>query len=409
MKKTANVNGKSSARANGATGQAQPTVASVTTTQNGRRTWTYPADEVAKLYAPPESLHPADKLRALLRERFANRKSNPEKSFLHTAGAYDALTASMLVRVGFDAIYASGWQLAVAHNMYPDIGIYPSHAMVDLVRELIRGIEGTRDTHFYDTGGQVLNVPPIFADIEAGFGGPTQAFTLTRELIRAGAAGVHLEDQDPAERTCGHIISHHGSKRSKVLVPTHKWIEKLISVKAAAQATGVPVVVIARTDAVDGQAPDGPEGSVQQAVDRALEAASLGVDVIWAEFNDTELDGPRAFAEGVHKHYPDQMLGFNLSPSLLWGKAKQEGSLITNAQLGSLGYALQFSTLLAFRSAGMALEQYFRGFREKGLEALADLQINETTSLKPEPLTRMHQQFAGTNRWLTMEKTAKSR
>ncbi len=382
-------------------------VACQTVSSNGRKSWRYPEEQVRKLYAPPESVPGAGKLRTLLKEHFAQRQSAPEKSYLHTAGAYDALTASILTRLGFEAIYASGWQLAVAHNMYPDIGIYPSHAMVELVRELNRGIEGTRDTHFYDTGGEILNVPPIFADIEAGFGGPTQAFTLTRELIRAGAAGVHLEDQDPAERTCGHIISHHGAKRSKVLVPTHKWIEKLISVKAAAQATNVPIVIIARTDAVDGSVPGGPEGSVEQAIERALEAASLGVDVIWAEFNDTKPDGPQAFAEGVHKYYPEQMLGFNLSPSLHWGQAKKEGALLTNAQLGQMGYALQFSTLLAFRSAGMALEQYFRSFKTQGLEALADLQIAETSAAQAEPLTRMHQKFAGTNRWLTMEKTAK--
>src|SRR5581483_149480 len=131
----------------------------------------------------------------LLKDKFALRRKDPANSFLHTAGAYDAMTASLLTELGFEAIYASGWQLAVAHNMYPDIGIYPSHSMVNLTQELIRGIEGARDRHFYDNNGEVLNTPPIFADIEAGFGGPTQTFTLTRELIRAGAAGVHLEDQ----------------------------------------------------------------------------------------------------------------------------------------------------------------------------------------------------------------------
>ena len=257
----------------------------------GIKTWKYPAAEFAKMYAPHEKVHPSDKLRALLKEKFANRLTNPSKSFLHTAGAYDAMTASMLTDLGFEAIYASGWQLAVAHNMYPDIGIYPSHQMVELARELVRGIEGTRDRHFYDDNGQVLNTPPIFADIEAGFGGPTQTFTLTRELIRAGVGGVHLEDQDPAERTCGHIVAHHGVKREKVLVPTNKWIEKLIAVKAAAQASETNLVVIARTDAVDGAVPGGRTGSVQHAIDRALEAASLGVDVIWPEFNNTDLEG----------------------------------------------------------------------------------------------------------------------
>ena len=376
--------------------------------KTGRTQWTYPYAEFAKMYAPLEKTSPAAKLRALLKTKFANRSSSPEQCYLHTAGAYDAMTAALLTDLGFEAVYASGWQLAVSHSMYPDIGVYPSHMMVDLVRELVRGVEGLRDRHFYDTRGEVKNAPPIFADIEAGFGGPTQTFALTREMIRAGAAGVHLEDQDPAERTCGHIVSHHGVKRSKVLVPTHKWIEKLIAVKAAAQAAESDLVVIARTDAVDGAVPGGREGSVEHAVDRALEAASLGVDVIWPEFNDTDLDGPQRFAEGVHKHYPDQILGFNLSPSLKWGEAKRGGRMLTNRQLGQLGYTLQFSTLLAFRTAGMALESWLKGFRSRGLDALADLQLVEVASLDGEPKTRMHQKFAGTDRWLTMERTAKN-
>lgn len=373
----------------------------------GIKSWTYPAAEFAKMYAPTEKVHPSDKLRAILNKKFALRKTDPGNCYLHTAGAYDAMTASLLTDLGFEAIYASGWQLAVAHNMYPDIGIYPSHMMVELVRELIRGIEGTRDRHFYDNKGEVMSAPPIFADIEAGFGGPTQTFTLTRELIRAGAAGVHLEDQDPAERTCGHIIAHHGQKRAKVLVPSHKWIEKLIAVKAAAQAMETDLVIIARTDAVDGAVPGGREGSVQHAIDRALEAASLGVDLVWAEFNDTELEGPQAFAEGVHKHHPDQMLAFNLSPSLLWGKAKKEGKLFSNRELGQMGYVLQFSTLLAFRTVGMALDASLKGFLKRGLDALADLQLAEVESPHGEPSTRLHQKFAGTDRWLTLEKISK--
>jgi isocitrate lyase len=369
--------------------------------------WTYPRADLAAMYAPLEKVHPAVKLRASLRAKFDRRKTDPERCYLHTAGAYDAMTAALLTDLGFEAVYASGWQLAVAHNMYPDVGIYPSHMMVDLVRELIRGIEGLRDRHFYDSKGEVKNAPPIFADIEAGFGGPTQTFTLTREMIRAGVAGVHLEDQDPAERTCGHIVAHHGAKRAKVLVPTHKWIEKLIAVKAAAQAAETELLVIARTDAVDGSVPGGAEGNVDAAIERALEAASLGVDVIWPEFNDTGLDGPRRFAEGVHKHYPQQMLGFNLSPSLRWGQAKRDGVMPSNRQLGELGYTLQFSTLFAFRTAGMALDSWLRGFLVKGLDALADLQDVEVATLDAEPRTRMHQKFAGTDRWLTLEQVAK--
>jgi isocitrate lyase len=343
----------------------EPTMTPETPTTGERKTWKYPAAEFAKMYAPMEKIQPAVKLRALLRTKFMARRANPVRCFLHTAGAGDAMTAALLTDLGFEAVYASGSQLAVARNLYPDLGIYPSHQMPELVRELQRGIEGARDRWFFDSKGEVKNTPPIFADIDAGAGGPTQAFALTRELIRAGAAGVLVEDR----------------------------IEKLVAVKAAAEAAESALVVIARSDA--------------RSLDRALEAASLGVDLIWPEFGETDLDGPQRFAESVHKHYPDQLLGLNLSPSLHWGKAKREGRLPTNRQLGQLGYTLQSSSLLAFRAAGMALEAWLTGFQRRGLDALADLQLVETASLEGEPRTRMHQRFAGTDRWLSLEARAK--
>lgn len=358
----------------------------------------YPAAEVARLFAPPEPEQPADKLRRLLREAAARG------GYLHTAGAYDAFTAAIMTRLGFPALYGSGWQLAATKSMFPDIGVYGSHDMVKLVHELWMGIEGARHTHFYDTGGkEVLQVPPMFVDMEAGFGGPGQTFTLATELIRARAAGVHLENQDPADRTCGHIVKVGAQKRSKVLVPRKAWIAKLKAIKAAAQVTGVDVVIIARTDSVDGAVPGHAPGGVQGAIEDAWEAADLGVDVVWPEFNNTDLEQPQAFAEGVRKHYPNQMLGFNLSPSLYFGKAKKAGTLITNQQLADLGFVLQFSTLFNFRTAGMALERGLRKFLHSGLDALADLQNEEDEASGGPPSTKMHQKFAGMDRWLLLE------
>ena len=359
----------------------------------------YPAEAVAKLFAPPENEEPANKLRRLLREAHAR------KSFLHTAGAYDAFSSALMTRLGFKALYGSGWQLAATKSMFPDIGVYASHDMVKLVHEMWMGIEGARNTHYYDTEGkEILEAPPAFVDMEAGFGGPTQTFSLAVELIRARAAGVHLENQDPANRTCGHIVNVGKQKRNKVLVPRKDWLAKLKAIKAASQATGVDVVIIARTDSIDGALPDQEPGGVKMAVDDALEAAELGVDVIWPEFNNTEIDQPQEFAEAVRKHYPDQMLGFNLSPSLYFGKAKKSGTLITNQQLGALGYTLQFSTLFNFRTAGMAMEKGLRKFLKSGIDALADLQIEEDEQSTP-PSTKMHQKFAGMNRWLVLEQT----
>ena len=358
----------------------------------------YPAAEVGKLLAPPEQEHPADKLRRLLHEAQA------KGSYLHSAGAYDAFTSAIMTRLGFKTLYGSGWQLAATKSMFPDIGVYASHDMVKLVHEMWMGIEGARHTHWYDTGGkELLEIPPVFVDMEAGFGGPTQTFSLAIELIRARAAGVHLENQDPANRTCGHIVNVGAQKRAKVLVPRDQWLAKLKAIKAAVQATGVNLVIIARTDSVDGEIPNGPPGSIQHAVEDAWEAAELGVDVIWPEFNNTELEQPHQFAEGVRKYYPKQMLGFNLSPSLYFGKAKKAGTLITNQQLADLGFILQFSTLFNFRTAGMALEKGLKKFLTHGLDALADLQNEEDGSAGGSPSTKMHQKFAGMNRWLLLE------
>ena len=358
----------------------------------------YPGEEIARLLAPPEREQPADKLRRLLHE------ARDRGGYLHTAGAYDAYTAALMTKLGFRALYGSGWQLAATKSMYPDIGVYHSHQMVELVLELRKGIEGARHTHWYDTEGrELLDVPPAFVDMEAGFGGPTQTFSLATELIRAGAAGVHLENQDPANRTCGHIVNVGKQKRDKVLVPRADWLAKLKAIKAAAYASGVDVVIIARTDSIDGALPGQSSGGISMAVEDAWEAAELGVDVIWPEFNNTDLEQPQAFAEGVRKYYPRQMLGFNLSPSLYFGKAKQTGKLITNQQLADLGFTLQFSTLFNFRTVGLALEQGLRKFHDRGLEALADLQLEEDAMAGGPPLTKMHQKFAGMNRWLLLE------
>ena len=357
----------------------------------------YPAEAMGRLFAPPETEVPALKLRRLLHE------ARDKRTFLHTAGAYDAFTSAIMTRLGFKTLYGSGWQLAATKSMYPDIGIYQSHQMVELVLEMKKGIEGARNTAWYDSEGkELLPAPPAFVDMEAGFGGPTQTFTLATELIRVGAAGVHLENQDPSNRTCGHIVNVGKQKRNKVLVPRKDWLAKLKAIKGAAEATGVDVVIIARTDSIDGALPDQEPGGVKMAIDDALEAAELGVDVIWPEFNNVDLEQPQEFAEGVRKYYPNQMLGFNLSPSLYFGKAKKAGTLITNQQLADLGFTLQFSTLFNFRTAGMALEKGLRKFLNSGLDALADLQIEEDAQEQP-PITKMHQKFAGMNRWLVLE------
>ena len=255
----------------------------------------YPAGEIGKLLAPPETENPAAKLRRLLHE------ARDKGSYLHSAGAYDAYTAAIMTRLGFKALYGSGWQLAATWNMYPDIGVYHSHQMAELTLMLRKGIEGARHTSWYDSDGkELLEMPPIFVDMEAGFGGPGQTFTLASELIRVGAAGVHLENQDPSDRTCGHIVNVGKAKRDKVLVPRKAWIAKLKAIKAASDASGWPLVSIARTDSVDGAIPGQPQGGIQRPT------IDQGEKVVLVVRSDS--------GEAVHLH------GYNLEKDIVPGK-----------------------------------------------------------------------------------------
>src|SRR5439155_18024155 len=83
---------------------------------------------------------------------------------------------------------------------------------------------------------------PIVADAEAGFGGPINAYELMLQMVEECAAGVHYEDQLASAKKCGHM-------GGKVLVPAFEFIQKLTAARLAADVAGVPVVLIARTDA----------------------------------------------------------------------------------------------------------------------------------------------------------------
>ena len=172
---------------------------------------------------------------------------------------------------------------------------------------------------------------PIVADAEAGFGGPLNAFELMKGMIEAGAAAVHFEDQLSSEKKCGHL-------GGKVLVPTGQFIRTLLAARLAADVLGVPTLVVARTDADCGEAPDErrrrarpefltgertPEGffcvraGVEAAIARGLAYAPYA-DLVWMETSTPDLGEAREFAEAIHAEFPGKLLAYNCSPSFNW-------------------------------------------------------------------------------------------
>ena len=205
-----------------------------------------------------------------------------------------------MVRGGLRAIYLSGWQVAadgnLAGSVYPDQSLYPSNSVPAMVRRLNNALLRADRIEWAEGDGQRDWLVPIVADAEAGFGGPLNAFELMAQMIEAGAAGVHYEDQLAAEKKCGHL-------GGKVLVPTAQFQRTLNAARLSADVAGVPTVLVARTDAdaatlltsdvderdaafVTGeQTPEGffrVRAGIEAAIARGLSYAPYA-DVVWME------------------------------------------------------------------------------------------------------------------------------
>jgi len=154
--------------------------------------------------------------------------------------------AVQTVQAGLKSIYCSGWQVAgdgnSAGEMYPDQSLYPVDSVPKMVERINNALLRTDQIHHLSGKPDIDWMVPIIADAEAGFGGNLNAFELTKALIRAGAAGVHFEDQLSSAKKCGHL-------GGKVLVSTQEAVNKLVAARLAADVLDVPTFVISRTDA----------------------------------------------------------------------------------------------------------------------------------------------------------------
>src|SRR5881296_2704167 len=317
------------------------------------------------------------------------------------------------VQAGLNAIYVSGWQVAADANnaleMYPDQSLYPSDSVPALLRRLnnalkradeIAHMKGDDSTHWF---------APLVADAEAGFGGPLHAFEIMKNMIDAGAAGVHFEDQLASVKKCGHL-------GGKVLVPTSEFITKLVAARLATDVCGVGTVLIARTDAnsatlltsdcdeydqrfVTGERT--AEGffrvrdGVEAAIARSLAYAPYA-DLLWFETSKPDLKEATQFAEAIHAKFPGKMLAYNCSPSFYWRKHLSDRQIASfQRDLGALGYKFQFVTLSAFHVLNHAMFELARAYRDKGMAAYAELQGREFAAERDGYAAVRHQEFVG--------------
>ncbi|HWI56543.1 MAG TPA: isocitrate lyase, partial [Bacillota bacterium] len=168
------------------------------------------------------------------------------ESLVPALGALTGNQAVQMAQAGLKAIYLSGWQVAadanLSNTMYPDQSLYPANSVPMVVRRINKALQRADQIQLLAGRNQFDFWAPIVADAEAGFGGPLNAYELMLQMIEEGAAGVHFEDQLASAKKCGHM-------GGKVLVPAFEFIHKLTAARLAADVSGVPTILVARTDA----------------------------------------------------------------------------------------------------------------------------------------------------------------
>ncbi len=243
------------------------------------------------------------------------------ESPLQVVGTINAYSALLAQRAGFKALYLSGAGVANASFGLPDLGL----TTLNDVAEDVRRITAATDL-------------PLLVDADTGWG---QAFMISRtikELTKAGAAGVHLEDQVQAKR-CGH-------RPGKALVSAEEMADR---VKAAVDSrTDQNFVIMARTDA------HASEG-LQAAIDRAARYVEAGADMIFAEALN-KLEEYQAFTSVIKVPVLANITEFGKTP------------LFTVEELGATGVKLVLYPLSAFRAMSKAAVSVYENLRKNGTQ-----------------------------------------
>lgn len=348
-----------------------------------------------------------------------------DNDYINTFGAYNGQQAVQHVKAGLKAIYCSGWQVAASanstHEVYPDQSLYAVNSVPDVVRSINNAFK-RQDQISYMESGRGFSYAPIIADAEAGFGGALNAYELARNLIEAGAAAVHFEDQLASEKKCGHL-------GGKVLIPVSNAVRNLNAARLASDVAGTDTVIIARTDAESAKllssdidsidkpfikrVTQGSGGSIQCRTQEGFYQLKEGMgleygcvrgqayaeyaDLVWCETSTPCLKEAKRFADAVRGAYPDQMLAYNCSPSFNWRQSIPSDTQLKAFQkeLAKMGFKFQFITLGGFHSTNHAVFQFAKDYKENGMLAYSKLQEAEFDAEVDGYTSTRHQREVG--------------
>lgn len=242
---------------------------------------------------------------------------------LQAVGTINAYCALLAGQAGFRALYLSGAGVANASYGLPDLGITTLADVVEDVRRITRATD-----------------LPLIVDSDTGWGSAFNIQRAVRDLIAAGAAGAHLEDQVQAKR-CGH-------RPNKAVVSTAEMVDRIRAARAARDTADADFVLIARTDAL---AREGLEATLA----RVRAYAEAGADVIFPDAVP-DLEHYRAFVEATDLPVLANITEFGMTP------------LLSVQELASVGIAVVIYPLTAFRAMSAAAVRVYETLRREGTQ-----------------------------------------
>jgi carboxyvinyl-carboxyphosphonate phosphorylmutase len=244
-----------------------------------------------------------------------------EPGIIVAPGAYDGVSARLIERQGFKAVYMTGAGAAASMLGQPDVGL-------------------TTLTEMATHAGHIASCIslPLIADADTGYGNPLNVIRTVREYERAGVAALHLEDQ-VFPKKCGHIAG-------KAVIPAKEFAEKIRA--ASENRTDPEFVIIARTDA---RAVNG----IDDAIERGLLYQEAGADVIFVEAPTSREEIERVAREIKAPLLSNQVPG-GRTPGL------------TVSELEKLGYKLVIFPVVGLMAATLAIEKALAQLKETGTD-----------------------------------------
>ncbi|ODR83492.1 carboxyvinyl-carboxyphosphonate phosphorylmutase [Haladaptatus sp. W1] len=265
----------------------------------------------------------------MYRERLRDLIDRDE--LLQCPGVHDPLTAAVADDVGFDAIYMTGYGTSLSKTGYPDAGLLTMPEMVENAKNI-----------------QERSSVPVIADADNGYGNATNVVRTVREYVKAGVAGIHIEDQTFPKR-CGHT-------KGRKVIPKAEAVGKIRAAADVRDERDESFVLIARTDARGAVG-----GDLNDAIERANAYVDAGADV--------------AFVEGPVDEDEIARIGREVDAPLVYNCVGELGTspYVEPDALTELGFDLVLYPVASTLATIAAVYERLSGLKSEGMDALADI------------------------------------